>query len=377
MKGSTTIGYVKGIKIQIHWSFWIIVLWIIMSYYFKSGSLTNAFYGGFFVLSVFGCVVLHELAHALTAAKYGIKTKNIVLLPIGGIANLEKIPENPKQELVIAIAGPVSNIIIAFVLFLVTYIFNLFPEYNEIKQFAQTNQEFFSSKLILLNLIIANLFLAFFNFIPAFPMDGGRILRALLSMKFSRVSATQMAASIGKTLAIVFIFLGFFYNFWLVFTGLFIYLGANSEALQEENKVTLFGVKVKNAMMIKIPSFAESEPIVNVVNHIIQTQEKAFIIYDINYSTIKGTLTQTELIEGIKTFGEDAPIASIKNKNFITVHENEDLNEVYIKLLSNKQEIAPVVDKNNKVVGAIDIDNINEFLYIKLAKQSYQNKNRI
>ena len=312
MNGALKIGKVKGIKIQIHWSFWIIVLWIMMSYYMQSHSINAAVSGGLFVLAIFACVLLHELGHALTALRFGVKTKSITLLPIGGLANLEKIPEKPKQEFIIAVAGPLVNIAITFILYFVMQALDMFPSQEDLKQMVQSNKAF-TPQMFLFNLMAANMILALFNFIPAFPMDGGRMLRALLAMKMDRVSATQIASSIGKTLAIVFIFLGFFYDFWLVFIGLFVYLGAGAEAVQEQNKVAFKGVKVKNAMMKKFPSFAETEPLESVVKHLLKTQDKEFLIFDINFTRVVGVLTQAEILNGIQTYGADTLISEVMN----------------------------------------------------------------
>ncbi|HCQ28906.1 MAG TPA: site-2 protease family protein [Flavobacteriales bacterium] len=368
MNGALKIGTVKGIKIQIHWSFWIIVFWIMMTYYMQSHNVKDALMGGVFVLAIFACVVLHELGHALTAMHYGIKTKSITLLPIGGLANLEKIPEKPKQEFVIAIAGPMVNILITFILYFVLQATDMFPTQEDLKRMLQNNQKF-SAQMFLFNLMAANMILALFNFIPAFPMDGGRMLRALLALKMDRVTATQIASSIGKTLAIVFIFLGFFFDFWLVFIGLFVYLGAGAEAIQEQNKVAFKGVKVKSAMMRKFPSFAETETLEDVVKHMLKTQDKEFLIFDINFTQVVGVLTQNEILTGIQTYGGDTLVSEVMNRDFVVLHENEDLNEAYLKLLSSGLSAAPVVNDEGQVVGMIDSDNIKEFMILKLSHE--------
>ncbi len=368
MNNALKIGNVKGIKIQIHWSFWIIVVWIMLSYYLQNHRVGDALLGGVFVLALFGCVTLHELGHALTALRYGIKTKSITLLPIGGLANLEKIPEKPKQEFIIAIAGPLVNIVIVFILFALLKGLDMYPTKEELQAFLQSNRHF-TVQMFLFNLMAANMILALFNFIPAFPMDGGRMLRALLAMKMDRVQATKIASSIGKTLAIVFIFLGFFYDFWLVFIGLFVYLGAGAEAIQEQNKAAFGKAKVKDAMMSEFPQFAESEPLANVVQHLLNTQDKEFLIFDINFTQVKGVLTQSEILKGIQLYGQDIPVSQVMNKNIIILHEDDDLNQAYLKLLTAGLTAAPVVNNEGKVVGMIDSDNIKEFMIVQLSER--------
>ena len=188
-----------------------------------------------FVLSIFVTVFLHELGHALAAKKYNIKTKDITLLPIGGLARLESIPEKPKEELVVAIAGPAVNIGLA----IITGLFITIPDAKDLT--IQLSGGINSSNFFL-NFFIVNIWLALFNMIPAFPMDGGRVLRALLSMKFERYIATNIAARIGQIFAVGFVFVGFFSNPFLVFIGLIIFLGAQAEAQYTQAKINAFRI---------------------------------------------------------------------------------------------------------------------------------------
>src|SRR5436190_9820340 len=205
MGWSLPIFRIAGIQLRIHVTFLLLIAWLAFGYYAEGGSAVAA-NRVIFVLLLFLCVVLHEFGHALTAKSFGINTPDITLLPIGGVARLERMPEEPRQELIIAIAGPAVNVVIAACLFLVI-----------------GSRHVFSSTVVQGNdmigqLLSINVMLVLFNLLPAFPMDGGRILRALLATRMSYVRATQVAANVGQGFAFLFGFIGLFGpNPWLIF----------------------------------------------------------------------------------------------------------------------------------------------------------------
>ena len=235
MKWSLNLGKVAGIKLTVHWTFIILIGWVFFMHYRMGHDMQQALIGVVFILALFVCVTLHELGHALTAKRFNIITQSITLLPIGGLAKMEKMPEKPIQELWVAIAGPLVNVVIAILLYVYLTISNSIPPLIDIEHMQLQGTGFW------FNLLIANVILALFNLIPAFPMDGGRVLRAILAFKLDRGKATKIAATIGQLLAISFVFFGFFSNIWLVFIGIFIYLGAGAEATFEATKSILTG----------------------------------------------------------------------------------------------------------------------------------------
>lgn len=359
MKWSLYLGKVSGIRISVHWTFVILLGWIFILYYQQAQEIREAIMGVVFILSLFICVTLHELGHALTGQRFNIVTKNITLLPIGGVAQMEKLPEKPLQELWVAIAGPMVNVGIAALLFSFLYFSNNIPQTFEPEQFENLNGTGFW-----LNLFLANIVLAFFNLIPAFPMDGGRILRALLSLKFDRGKATQIAAGVGQIMAIIFVFIGLFSNTWLVLIGIFIYLGAGAEAAFESTKTTLSGNTVKDVLMTKYTKLLPEDTLEKAVALLLDGQEQEFVVAE--NDRVLGILTRTELIKGLTEFGKDAPVSNSMRKNYLVLDVDMPIQEVYEKLMSNSCSVAPVLD-HGELIGIVDKENINELILVKTA----------
>jgi Zn-dependent protease len=220
MRWSLKIAKLAGIDIFIHFTFFILLTWVAFIQWKLNGTIGAAFSGVAFILAVFTCVVLHELGHALAAKKYGIKTRDIILLPIGGVARLEKMPNQPIQELWVALAGPAVNVVIAALLAVYLWITNtLIPD----NQLTMTTAAFIE------RIMGINIFLVLFNMIPAFPMDGGRVLRALLATRLAYVKATKVSANLGQGIALLFGVIGLFYNPILLFIAFFVWMGAAQE----------------------------------------------------------------------------------------------------------------------------------------------------
>lgn len=351
MKWSLYLGKVSGIKIFIHWTFLILLFWIIQVQLFEKHGLNEILLNIALLAAVFTCIVLHELGHALTAKRYNIRTRDIILLPIGGLARMESLPEKPKQELLIAVMGPVVNLVIGAILFIILYSLNEFPA--SIEQ-GQTN--------FLFQLFEINIVLAVFNFIPAFPMDGGRVLRALLSLKYSRLKATRIAVYAGQFIAILFVFLGFSYSPMLIFIGLFIFLGAQAEAHAEEIHATLKGVRVADVLMHRYSVLKPDESLSNAVHLLLDSQEHSFIVQENN--KIKGTLSRKDIIEGISKYGSNIPVEKVMQSEVFTIKANDLLDDVMQKFSKNREAIVPVLD-GEQLMGVLDLENITEFIQIQ------------
>ena len=221
MKWSWKLGEFRGIAVYMHATFLILIAFVVVSHWSAGHSLLKTLEGVGFILALFACVVLHEFGHALMAARYGIKTRDITLLPIGGLARLERMPEEPLQELWVALAGPAVNVVIAAALF-------VWLKFTA--SFAPLEQLTVTSGPFLDRLMVVNVVLVIFNMLPAFPMDGGRVLRALLATRMEYTVATQIAASTGQAMALLFGLAGFFLNPFLLFIALFVWIGAAQEA---------------------------------------------------------------------------------------------------------------------------------------------------
>ncbi|PKV67355.1 site-2 protease family protein [Pontibacter ramchanderi] len=356
MKWSLNLGRIAGIKILVHWTFLILIGWIVFSEMQRGSDLATTLLSVAFVMTIFLCVVLHELGHALTARRYGVSTKMITLLPIGGVASLERIPENPKQELMIAIAGPAVNVVIAFVLWLIL------PPLNEIP-----GEEFFSRITpanFLYLLFFVNLMLVIFNAIPAFPMDGGRVLRALMAFKLGRVRATQIAANLGQLLAMFFVFIGFFYNPFLILIGIFVFFGAWSENMIVQHLDFLRGHLVREGMMTNFVTLAPTETVREALAKLLKGSEHDFVVEQ--DGQVVGTLTRMQLIQAVKEEQIEHPVADIMTQEVKAFNVQDKLAEAYTELQKTKAPLYPVLE-NGRLAGVINTDNINEFILIKSA----------
>lgn len=355
MKGAFKIGSIAGINLFIHWTFSILIAYIVFSNYRAGQSTEQIIWSVIFILSIFVTVLMHELGHALTAKRFNIITKDITLLPIGGLARLESIPEKPKEELIVAIAGPAVNIAIALII-------GLFITIPDAKDLNEQLSSGVNSSNFFLAFYFVNLWLALFNFIPAFPMDGGRVLRALLAMKFERHIATNIAARIGQILALGFIFLGFYYNLFLIFIGLFIMFSAQAEAEYTQIKSMLKGYKVKDVLMKNYQELDAGEKIKTAVQMLLNGQSKNFLVTE-NHKPV-GTLSRNEIIKTLSEHGENELIRNAMNSNLIFLNTDSPLEEAFQKAQQNKSTLMPVME-NDKLIGTLDTENILEFIMVK------------
>lgn len=359
MKGSLNLGRVAGIKIRIHWTFMLLILWIVFLELTKGSNTEAILWSIFFILVLFACVVLHELGHALTARRYNIGTRQITLLPIGGVASLEEMPEDPKEEFMVAIAGPAVNVVIAFLLYLVVPL----PEFvTDDPAMMEQAMSTINGQNFLFYLLSANILLVLFNLIPAFPMDGGRILRALLSMKMNRVTATQMAARLGQGVAFFFFFIGLFYNPILILIAVFVYFGAQGESVMVQQLSLLGDHKVKDAMMTNITPVHPNDSLNKVVDIILTGTERDFVV--VEEGKVKGVLYQSDLIQAFRNGNREIEVKEVMDKEFFPIQIDDDLTDVYRKVYSRSKSFFPVL-AGEELAGAIDMNNINEFMVFR------------
>lgn len=355
---SIYLGNVLGIPIKIHWTFSLLILWIFGSNIYRGASIESALWSVLFVLSLFACVFLHELGHAMAARRYGIRTMSIVLLPIGGVASLEKIPSDPKKEMIVAFAGPAVNAVIS--LLIGTYYFITgFPELN-MESLAQIN-----SGNIFFMIMTANIFLGGFNLIPAFPMDGGRVLRALLSIRMGRVKATRAAVSVASVFAVLFVIYGIYIrNPFMAVIALFIYMGARSEFEAVKTEFFIAGSVVKDVLMRKFTVLDAQSPLKTAIEALLNGQETAFLIKE--NDVISKILTKTDIIRGLSEKGNESSIGESASEIRFFVHESMPLEDLIDVIRRENVSVVPV-KSGEEVIGMVDINNLTEFQLLKAA----------
>src|SRR5258706_1719976 len=328
MSWSVNIGSIAGTAIRIHVTFLLFLVWIFVAG-LATGGVNDAVNSLVFMVLLFACLVAHEFGHIFTARAFGVATPDVTLLPIGGVARLERIPEKPGQEFLIAIAGPLVNVAIAVALIAVT------PTHLSVVHLAAME----SPKLSMIDrLATINLFLAAFNMIPAFPMDGGRVLRALLAIRLGHVRATEIAASIGQWAAFAFGFLGLLsYNiggFMLIFIAFFVYLAAASEAQMVALRAMSRDVPVTAAMVTQFATLTGDEHIDAAVETLLQTSQTEFPVVDGNRRLI-GVVGRAEIIRALRELGPSAPVSDVMVKDIPTIERSHRLEEAF-RLLQEK-----------------------------------------
>jgi Zn-dependent protease/CBS domain-containing protein len=356
VKWSWKLGEFRGIGVYLHATFLIFMGFVVLSHWSESHDLGKTLEGVFFVLALFTCIVLHEFGHALTAARYGIKTRDITLLPIGGVARLERMPEEPIQELWVALAGPAVNVVIAGTLF-------VWIQFTT----AMSSLEHLSltSGPLLERLLIVNIAMAVFNMIPAFPMDGGRVLRALLATRLGYVHATQVAASIGQAISFVFAFVGFFTNPFLMFIALFVWIGAAQEASMAMMKATLGGIPVERAMMTEFHSLRSDDSLQKAIELILATPQHDFPVLD--DSRVAGILTSRDLMVALQQRGPDTLVRDVMRRDFLSLDAKEMLDIAFSRMAEAERCTTAPVMSRDKLVGLVTAENVNEFLLIASA----------
>jgi Zn-dependent protease/CBS domain-containing protein len=360
MKWSWKIARIADIDIYIHATFFLIIYLVGMSYWNQEHTIAAVISGVGLILALFTCVVLHELGHSLTARRYGIQTRNITLFPIGGVAALEKMPDDPVQEIIVALAGPAVNFVIAAVLFLYIDISGL-PAFSE--ELAGTGAH------PVYTLMVMNLFLGCFNLLPAFPMDGGRVLRATLALRMDHAKATQKAATVGKTLAVGMGLLGLAYNPLLVLIAAFIWLGASVENSTEQIKHDLANATVRHAMLSEYHTLLPEDTLREAVRLTLAGSQKDFPVGRSDRPS--KILYQGDLLRGIQELGEDARITELTLQDIHTADIDEPLEKLLERMQNNPAQVLCVVDRG-KFVGLLNLENIMELIRIHRAVEQHR-----
>ena len=353
MRWSFRLGTVAGIPLYVHATFPLLLAWVVFVHARQGASLAATLGGLLFVLALFACVVVHEFGHALTARRYGIATRDITLLPIGGVARLTRMPQDPRQELWVALAGPAVNVGIALLL---GALLALVGGGVALAQVGVADGPF------LQRLLLVNVWLALFNLLPAFPMDGGRVLRALLATRLPYVRATRIAASLGQGMALLFGFAGLLApNPFLIFIALFVWIGAAQEAGVVEMRSSLEGVPVRSAMLTEFRVLRPQDTLQRAVELILAGSQQDFPVVD--QDRVVGLLLRSELIAALSKKGADAAIATVMRTDFETATSEEALDAALPRLRTGPG-LMPVLE-GERLVGLVTSENVGEYLAIQ------------
>jgi Zn-dependent protease/CBS domain-containing protein len=355
MKWSWRLGRLFGIDVFVHATFLILLVWVGLGHYQREGNVDGALAGVAFILAVFGTVVLHELGHALTARRFGVQTKDITLYPIGGVARLERIPEKPIQELLVSLAGPAVNVVLAAVLFAVL---RATGQPTSVATGSVVSGEPFLTRLLWVNVTLAG-----FNLLPAFPMDGGRALRARLALRQDYVQATRTAAGIGQGFALLLGLLGLFSNPFLVFIALFVWIGAAAELGAVQTKAALTGYPVQAAMITHFDLLAADDTLATASEALLAGSQVDFPVVDAS-GLLVGVLTRSDLIRGLTAGGPSATVETTMTRRFARADPSEMLQGALARLEGSECTCIPVV-RSGRVLGILTMENVGELMMLR------------
>ena len=359
MKWSIPIGRYAGIPVQMHVTFVALLVWIGVSTFTAQRSLGAAAGGVGFVLALFLCVLLHEFGHALTARRFGVRTRDITLLPIGGVARLERMPDKPRQELLVAIAGPAVNVVIAVALAVVLAALG-----RPFSAEAVAAADVLSGEAFLQRLLAVNVLLVVFNLLPAFPMDGGRVLRALLAMRMDYARATARAATVGKAFAAFFAVVGFFTNPFLMLIALFVWIGASQESAAAQMKGALDGIPVAHAMITDFRTLAPTDPLTHAVDLLLAGSQQDFPVVD--DGRVLGVLTRQALLTALARRTDQHRVVDVMEADVPRADPFEMLDSALERLQQSRVRTMPVIARDG-LVGLLTMENVGEFVSVRSA----------
>jgi len=348
MKWSFKIGSIFGIPIRIHITFLLLLFFVAIN---PHRGLLGGLVGVLFIVLVFIGVLLHELGHSLVARHFGAPVHDIILLPIGGVSRTE-IPEDPKQEIMMAVAGPVVSLILAlfFLLFSILLGYNLgFGHFLDAKA------------KILVELFYVNLMLAIFNLIPAFPMDGGRILRGILALSMDPVRATRIAVGIGQALAVIMFFVGIFFNWWLALIAIFLYFGAETEEQGTILRKVLHQVPVRALMLDKFEVLSPEDDLSRVLEVICHSAQSDFPVIENNQ--LVGIVSKEVIFQALRQLPSETKVRDIMIREFYQTEPDEPLDLALKHLVENKVGVVPVVE-GGRLVGILTMDQLAKYQLI-------------
>lgn len=350
------VGRIFGIDLYIHATFVLLLGWVAFSHIAAGVGAIGR--GLVLVIAVFAIVVVHELGHALVARRFGVRTRDITLLPIGGVARLERMPEKPIEELLVAAAGPSVNIVLALLLWAILAFTGGSTSPTGIGVVGGS----FLAKLMWVNVTLAA-----FNLLPAFPMDGGRVVRAGLALRMDYVRATEIAARLGQGMALLFAVLGLFYNPMLLFIALFVWMGAQQESTMVGLKRALSGVPIASAMVTEFRVLSPLDRLSTAAEFIAAGFQHDFPVVDGGRPV--GVLTRSDVVRGLSEGEAGASVATAMHREFVIAHPTDMLESVLAR--QQQSDAAPtVVVRGDAIVGLMTAETIGEFILMRGAREA-------
>lgn len=361
MLWSFPIGTVAGTVVRVHATFLLFLIWIGAAQW-RVGGREAALEGVTYLVLVFACVLAHEFGHILAARRYGIRTPEVTLWPIGGVASLERIPDKPREELVVALAGPAVNVAIALLLFLVL---GAAVDGNQIARIEDPRVGLVG------RLAATNVFLVLFNLIPAFPMDGGRVLRALVAMRRGHAEATRIAARIGQASAFLFALAGLLVNPMLIVIGLFVYLAATAEAQHVAFRDGTKELPVRAAMMSSLQALPPNATLDDAVDLLVRTAQKEFPVVD-GSGHPRGLLTKDALILALRNGGTTTPVLEVMARDVPAVSHRQPLETAFALLNRARAPALFVLDDEERLVGLLTPENVGEMMLVSSLRPDWR-----
>jgi Zn-dependent protease/predicted transcriptional regulator len=360
MKWSVPIGRIAGIRVQLHVTFLALLLWIGVSLWNADQDVAVVVNGVGFVLALFLCVLLHEFGHALTARRFGIRTQDITLLPIGGVARLERMPKKPSEELLVAVAGPAVNVVIGALLLIAL---SVLGRPASLESLAAADAAVGAPNL-LERLLVVNIMLVAFNLLPAFPMDGGRVLRALLAMRMPYARATSRAANVGKVFASVFAVVGFFTNPFLMLIAVFVWFGASQESVAAQMTSVLGDVPVSHAMITEFRALASRDTLAHAVELLLAGSQHDFPV--VAEGAVVGVLTRQALLAALARQEVQQPVEVVMQRDVPLARLDEPLEEALMRMQASPLRTMPVLN-GSTLVGLLTMENVGEYVSVQAA----------
>lgn len=355
MKNSIKLFTINHTSIYLHWSFGLLIALMLFIQSATGTAASEVLWSVIAVTAVFACVIFHELCHSLAAGRYGIHTKSITLLPIGGIAAMEKMPEKPAAEIVVSAAGPMGNLLIAVALL------PFIPGYPPFWKAADVIGSV-DSYNFLYYLYVVNIMLALFNLIPAFPMDGGRILKGILGLRMDPTRSTAIAAFTGRIIAALFIIGGLIvFDIILMFIGFFIIVSGAGEEKIVYLKAAAKGLYLKDLAIDTASSFPATTTIEEAAEKMLHYQDKCFLVTD--NTTTAGIIDRNTILRALSGGKHEATISQFMTADVPTLNEECTMEEAIDKLSGNKVTAMPVVT-GNRIMGIVNMQNIIEYLAV-------------